>query len=825
MKKNRPSISLTQPVVQQLRFGPNSEKSNLRLKLLCVSIVAALYPVMPALAQGVEDDGAILEEVLVTATKRELNMQNVSQSIQTFSSEQIIRANFISLNDLANATPSMTVVAEQPGRSSVKFRGISTGTQEFYTPSMVAVYMDETPLTFNSQQLWPAMVDIARIESLPGPQGTLFGSASQSGTVRIITQKPDHESVSGEVFGRYFATKGGAGSWDANGWVNIPLVEDTLSIRLVAYHRKEGGWIDNVYGETWVQPDDRFQAVGNNAHVVEDDQNEYKLSGGRVSILWDMTENWQMLFTYINESGTTDGEWGEDMALGEGKITRFFDQYRDDDWWNTSLMIEGDLGFATLTSSTSYLERDMRYEWDRMNYSQWKDSYWGSYYALYNGEYTYGTLDNDQHQDRFSQELRLTSNSDSRFQWMIGGYYEDMNDNWFYGARNPDLMDTVAWEAANYYAYWANYYGYDVQYPLVATEFDYTDVLDRSVKQTAVFGEISYDITEKWSVTGGARWFEYKRTEANTFNFPEGLPPGSGYAPDGGALYSDTKDNDTVFKFSTQYQISDDKMIYGLFSQGFRLGGRNDRKSVATGLVPETFDPDYLDNYEIGFKSRWAGGKVQFNITAFKMKWKDYQLSEGGIDGVWWIRGTVNGGKVEQKGIEADLSWQATENLRLDARAYFGDPQATSTYVFLNGDVMEPGDPLPNSPKRRYNFAVDYTFSQPVFGGNLWTRFDYSYGAKTYNSLGAATNPHPLGTIPSWEVSNLQLGLSLPSQWEITLFVNNMFDNTVLNGRSDGSGDAEYWEGVRGYPDNRWANIEYRQRPRHYGLSIRKTWN
>ena len=247
MKKNRPSVTSNHTVKQQLRFGPNSAKRGLKMKILTASIVAALYPVMPALAQDANDD-LVLEEVIVTATKRELNMQTVPQSIQTFTNEQIIRANFISLTDMANATPSLTVVAEQPGRSSVKFRGISTGTQEFYTPSMVAVYMDETPLTFNSQQIWPAMVDVHHIESLPGPQGTLYGSASQAGTVRIVTQKPNHDGLSGEVFGRYYNTSGGDGSYDLQGWVNIPLVEDTLSMRLVAYQREEGGWIDNIYG-------------------------------------------------------------------------------------------------------------------------------------------------------------------------------------------------------------------------------------------------------------------------------------------------------------------------------------------------------------------------------------------------------------------------------------------------------------------------------------------------------------------------------------------------------------------------------------------------
>ncbi len=819
MKKAHTSTTSTPLEERKPRFEANGDKQSLKLKLLTASIIAALYPVVPALAQLNEDE-VTLEEVIVTATKRELNMQNVPQSIQTFTTEQIIRANFVNLNDLANATPSLTVVAEQPGRSSVKFRGISTGTQEFYTPSMVAVYMDETPLTFNSQQIWPAMVDVAQIESLPGPQGTLYGSASQAGTVRIVTQKPNHDGFSGEVFARYYDTSGGDGSYELNSWVNIPLVEDSLSMRLVAYQRDEGGWIDNIYGKTYVQPDSRFQAKGDNADVVEKNQNQYKLTGARGSVLWDISENWQTTLTLMTENGESDGEWGEDQLFGDGKITRFFDQYRNDEWWNGSLVITGELGFATLTASTSYLDRKITYEWDQMNYNQWKDAYWGPYYDLYNTEYTYGTTPNDQTQDRFAQEIRLTSTTDSRFQWMIGAYYEDVNDDWFYGTRNPDMMDTIMWEAAQYYAYWANYYGYDVPYPLPATDWQYTDVLDRTLKQTAVFGEFSFNFTDNWLATVGARWFKYKGTEVNTFNFPLGLPPDSGRAPDGGTVIRETDDDDVLYKFSTQYQFSKDKMAYFLFSQGFRLGGRNDNKSVNTGLIPQYFNPDFLDNYEIGLKSRWLGGALQFNATAFLMEWKGFQLSEGNVNGIWWLGGTVNGGTVEQKGIELDLSWQATANLRLDGRAYWADPQATSTYEFLNGDVMEPGDTLPNSPTHRYYIAVDYTFPMEVFGGNLWTRFDFSKGSSTFKNIGSAVSddPDPLAILPAWHTSNLQLGLSLPSQWEITLFINNLFDDKVVNGIDNGSSYADF------FGDERWRDVRYLSRPRHYGLTVRKTW-
>ena len=176
-------------------------KLNLWRTPLAASIASALYPATSAIAQEEEvQEAGVLEEVYVTATLRKVDMQNLSQSIQAFSTVDIERNNFQSFNDIANAIPSLSVVADMPGRNGVVFRGVSTGTQEWYTDSQVAIYMDETPLTFAAQQLWPEMVDLERVESLPGPQGTLFGSASQTGTMRMISNKPNHDGVSGQVF-------------------------------------------------------------------------------------------------------------------------------------------------------------------------------------------------------------------------------------------------------------------------------------------------------------------------------------------------------------------------------------------------------------------------------------------------------------------------------------------------------------------------------------------------------------------------------------------------------------------------------------------------
>lgn len=796
---------------------------------LAVSIASVLYPVTYANAQDEKtDDLTTLEEVIVTATLREVSIQDVPQSIQAFTTVDIERNNFQSFTDIANAIPSLGVIAEMPGRNSVVFRGVSTGAQEFYTDSQVAIYLDETPLTFNSQQLWPEMIDMERVESLPGPQGTLFGSASQTGTMRLITNKPNHNGYSGQLFASYIGTKGGDASTNINGFVNIPLIEDTVSMRLVAYHRDEGGWIDNVFGKTYVEVDPSFTSKSDNADVVENDQNTYEVTGGRIAVLWDINENWQAIVGGIYQESLNEGHWGWDPYLGENKVTRFFKDYREDDWWVASLLITGDLGFANLTSSTTYLERQINYEWDNALYEQWKDSYWGAYYDLYNSNYTYGTTFNDQPQDRFSQELRLTSQGDSKFQWMIGGFYEDIYNEWFYGADNPDFSDTTSWYYANnlryYYNYYDYYFGFGVEYPLPPTTVGYSEHLKNTTKQKAIFGEMSYAFTDKWSVTVGARWFELKRDNYVRIQFPGGIPPWNseiGYFDwvGDGIQVSESDSSDTVYKISTQYHLSEDKMIYALFSQGFRAGGLNNQRAANTGQVPFEYFPDYLDNYELGIKSDWFDGRLRINATAFLMEWQDYQQTEFGLGNTWWIFGNVNGSDVEQKGIELDATWRATGNLIIRATLFTGDSAALQDYTFNSGLVFAKGTELSNSPKKRLHFSVDYTFPYHPFGGEVWTRFDYSYGSKVWETINASINKDVNNQIPSWNISNLQVGLSLPSDWDITFVVNNLFDNEVLSALYSGSTNDSEWFG-----DPRWKGVRVTQRPRSMGFNLRKHW-
>jgi len=787
------------------------ERPSFRLKPMAIAIMAVHAP-FAVLAQDEaeepETDGRTIEEIIVTATKRAANMQDVAQSITAFSTDDLERLRVRDMKEYTDALPSVALVNSVPGRNSVVFRGVSTGSSEYRTDSMTAVYLDEQPLTTNSQQVDPWLVDIQRVEALPGPQGTLFGSSSQSGTLRVITNKPDPSGFGGQIDASAYSTSEGEPSYDVSGHLNVPLA-DRFAVRVAAFVSHEGGYVDNVFGQD-------LAGTRDNADVVEDDYNEYQVSGGRVAAAWELSDRWSVLAGLIVQNSETSGSWETDPSLGDFKIVKFFDEYRDDDWQQTSLTVTGDLGFADLSATTAFFDRDIAYEWDNHVYEQYKDAYFGVYsgYNLYNSEYTFGTIFNDQQQERFSQEVRLTSTGASRFQWMVGGFYEDVDDEWLFGAQNPDLMDTLAWEAANAYAY--NYYAnYDVEYPLAATDIGFSNHFVRAVEQRAVFGEIAYDMSERLTTTVGIRWFEYDRNEFDQFQFPLGLPPLSAVDSDG-AYRSGGVERDTALKFNAQYTVDDDRMVYFLFSQGFRLGGSNSQRAAATGLVPLNYGADKLNNFEGGLKSEWFDNRLQLNISAFYMVWQDIQINnEGGVDDKWWLRGMVNGDTARTTGVEVNWDASITDSLRFEGSIFLADPAFNSEFTLLSGEVVTDGTTMPISPEFKYYFAVEYTWWNWRDLGDMWVRYDTSHQSEVYNGLSSAIAEDPEGKQPSWTMSNFQLGLEFPNGAQVTLAVDNVWDKRTMNWLDNGSNYM-----AAHFNDPRYRNVRSYAAPRSVGLSF-----
>ena len=845
---------------------------------LAAAVVAAMNPGSVALAQDDDDEYTGIEEIIVTATKRTLNIQDVPQSITAFSTAEIERRGILDMADIAVNLPSISLSSNRAGRNELVYRGISAG-GSWRLESQVAVYLDEMPMTMSTTQLDPRMVDIERVESLPGPQGTLFGSSSQSGTLRVITNKPRFDGYSAQVMGEIKSTQGGEGSWDINGHLNIP-VSDNFAIRLVGYSHKDGGYIDNVFSTaphsacnhpegssgstgtdyncsvdvsvydigpfTHVDPQGYLNsATPDNAGLEEDDFNDYEMTGGRISALWNVNEEWSVLGTYMVQDSETTGVWFSDTAIGDYKVARFSDEWRKDDWWNVMLTVRGDLGFAELTNSFGYAERNQSYVFDNTAYEAYhtrlKGQYWAAYanysaywsyyyfgtpipqynyYDKYDTGYNGGVYRSLQEAERITNELRLTSTTDSRFQWMIGAFYENHKDGWVDNGAIPNLNSTKHWR----YTQWqscelAN--GGNELFTCPAPETNdvwYQDSYRRDITHIAVFGEADYHLTEDLKLTAGLRWFEYDRLTINDQQWPLHMPVEAIGIDGEGAFIEEGTESDTTAKLGLSWNLSENQMVYALASEGFRLGGNNNPKAVRVNFVPAIYTPDKLTNYEMGIKSEWLGNRLQVNAALFYMTWEDIQLSIGSSQsGLWWLRGTANGGGGENTGFEVDFDWRATENLRISGSGYFGDAKYTDSYFTPEGEyIMSAGTRMPDSANEKLFIAFDYTI-RDVLGGEMWLRYDAYYVGDMFSALWRAdqANPNapfdeeedeprydPLATedVDSFTKSNFQVGYERES-WALTLFVRNLTNERANTFTGSGVGYAARFWGHTGFGD------------------------
>jgi len=841
----------------------------IRMTPLAASIAAVISPGSAALAQD-RDENITIEEIKVTATKRTMDIQDVAQSITAFSTAEIERRGMLDMADIAANLPSITLSSSRAGRNELVYRGISNG-GDWRLDSQVAMYLDEMPMTMSTTQLDPRMVDIERVESLPGPQGTLFGSSSQAGTLRVVTNKPRLDAFSAEVSAEVKSTQDGEESYDISAHVNIP-VSDNFAIRLVAYDVKEGGYIDNVYSTAphslcapgapcdldfaaWGAVDQQGylnSATPDNAGLEEENFNDYEVSGARMSALWNINEDWSALVTLMHQDSLTTGVWSSDTALGDYKVARFSEEWRKDKWTTYALTVTGDLGFAQISNSFGYADRVQSYQFDNTNYEAYhtrlKGQYWSAYsnywanyyyywygtpvptynyYDKYDTGYNGGIYRSLQEAERITNELRLTSTTDSRFQWMIGAFYENNKDGWDDRGEIPNLDTTKHWRYTQWRTCDLADQGYDVACP--AAELNnvwYTDSYARDITQISAFGELNYALTDDLEATFGFRWFEYDRYVVNDQQWPPGLPVEAILLDGEGAFIEDGKADDTSFKFALSYALDDNKLVYGLYSQGFRLGGRNNPKAVRVNFVPANYEPDQLNNYELGMKTEWFDNRLQINATLFHMVWDDIQLTLGSADGgLWWLTGSDNGGGGENTGVEMDVQWQATNNLKLSGNLYVGDPEYTADYVTLEGVTeMHAGTRMPDSAKEKYTIAVDYTF-RDVIGGDLWLRWDTYYQGPMFSALWRADEANPANEyyepgnkedVDSFTKSNFQIGYDRET-WNARLMVRNVTNERANTFTGSGTGYyGDFW-GHTGFGDSN--NLA---RPRTVSLKFTK---
>ncbi len=762
-------------------------------KPLAAAVSAALSGVVlvavgVAPAQAQDSEGPILEEVIVTAQKRTENLQDVAVSVQVLGNQKLRELNLTNFADYVEFLPSVSFQSERPGVSQVYMRGISSGGDGVHSGSMpsVGVYLDEQPITTINRVLDVHIYDVARIETLAGPQGTFFGASSQAGTLRIISNKPDPTGTYSAIDIGTHAIEHGEVGYSLEGFVNVPLGE-RAALRVVGWHIDSGGYIDNVPATI------TLEGVGvtrSNAALVEDDFNDNTKTGLRALLKVDLNENWTVTPGLMYQEQDTSGVFTHDPEdLGDLQAQRFYDEFYDDQWYQASLTLEGRIGNLDLVYAGAYLDRDSESVDDYSHYAQYLDNYYaylGEYYGYEGCYHREGTtftctdpsqfITGDETFTKSSHELRLQSPQDQRWRWTVGLFQQrqehDFDLRWIVPAMdpvfNPDRL--AAWP-----------YGTVVE----GTNTVWQTRQVRVDRDKALFGELSFDVTEAVTLVGGIRFFDF---ENSLFGYTGGLNrcldandlpqyPCFDRGPNVNDVSEGTGES---IKLSANWHVTDDKMVYATYSEGFRPGGVN---RAVTATLPK-YDPDFVENYEVGWKTTWANGRLRFNGAAYWLDWKDFQFSflDFSVSPLTIIQ---NIGQARTIGAEFDTLFAATEDLTLSFSASFNDAELREPY-FRTAEERTSGAPprapvgqeMPFVPRIQFTAIGRYHLDFGQWPGYLQAAL--SYTDESWNNLETNLRTEQ----PDYALLNLAAGIS-GEHWNVDLFLDNATDKRAQVTRYD----------------------------------------
>lgn len=711
---------------------------------------------------GAQESGA-LEEVVVTAQKRSESLQDVPLSIQAIGTQRLEELSVKSFDDYVRFLPSVNFQTGAPGFASVYMRGIASGENSNHSGPLpsVGIYLDEQPITTIQGALDVHIYDIARVEALAGPQGTLYGASSQAGTIRIITNKPDPSAFDAGFSLEGNTVASGDLGYVAEGFVNLPIGE-RAAIRLVGFAKRDAGFIDNVPG-TRTYPVSGVTI--DNSDLVEEDYNDVDTFGARAALRIDLNDNWTITPAIMAQQTKAGGSFSYNPALGDLRVSRFLPESLEDRWGQLALTVEGKIANLNVVYAGAYLKRDDDTLSDYSDYSFFYDVNYGSGAYIYDNagnviEPTQGTIGKDGYK-RQSHELRFSTAGEGRTR-AVGGL--------FYQRQVHDILQ--------------NYYIRNFSDFFAVT--GYPDAIwitnqQRVDRDYAAFGEVTFDATDKLSLTAGVRYFESRNSLIGFFGYSGNFssrtgeaacftPVGVGLGINGGPcinLDKEVEEDGWTPRVNATYKIDDDKMVYLTYSEGFRPGGINRR-----GTLPP-YNADFLTNYEFGWKTTWAANTLRFNGALFFLKWDDIQFSYLGLNGLTEIR---NAGNAEVRGLEVDVSWAATDKLTITGGFALTDTELTQDYC-IDPSSCPPanapaGTELPVTPKLKANMTARYGF--PLGGMDGHVQLAAVYQGSNWADLQTADRL-PLGQLAAYTTADLAIGAS-GDRHSYEFFVQNLFD-------------------------------------------------
>jgi outer membrane receptor protein involved in Fe transport len=707
--------------------------------------VATFALAAPAFAQEAAsslDEG----EIVVTALKRDTNIQDTPIAISAVGGEAVANSGAQTIADLQSSVPSLNFVDGGPAQRRVVIRGIQ-GTGE----PLVGTYYDETPVTGSIGAGNDAggstpelrLFDVERVEVLRGPQGTLYGSGSMGGTLRVIYKKPSN-ALEGAVDVGLSSTKGGEMTYEGNAMINVPIVDDMVSFRAVGFYRDGGGYIDNT-------------------RLGIKDINSLETYGGRFLLRVKPTPDLTIDFSaYLNRLTTDTASWT--LGAGEYNSDNYVRQPVKDDLDLYSATATYDFGGVALTGVVSYLDRSLSTVSDVSGYIRTNrtpaacarlanatvacdTTTLANFYTLVDGQST-SALFPQQEQTTWTAELRLSSTGSGPINWTVGGFYSDRNTT----VQNPQVN--------------ANPVSGVVIQPLQVATIRY---IDDTLKQIAGFADVSWDITDALNLTVGARYFNYDKHIEGRTPIPSILV-GARVTP---LTVVESSESGWVFKFNGSYKITDDMLFYAEAAQGFRPGGANQVLGLDAALTP--YSSDGLWNYEIGLKNTLLDRKLFINVDAFLIDWTDMQITGRTPNGAFSY--ITNAGAARVKGLELEIDARPVQGLSIAANASYIDAKLSENQATTN--VSAPGlkdDRIPYVPKFTAGIGVQYKWALTDAVNGL-ARVDANHVGASYSDF------RPNGTytrhIDAYQLVNLRLGVE-KDEFGAFLFVSNLFDSLAI---------------------------------------------
>ena len=800
----------------------------------------------PAAAAAREPEGDV---IIVTATKREENLQDVPISVQAIGTKRLDQLNISNFEEYTKQLPSVSFQTIAPSATVVYMRGVATGGDGNHTGSLPSVgsYLDEQPITTIGGTLDVHIYDIARIESLAGPQGTLYGASSEAGTIRIITNKPELGITEGRVDAELNTVAHGGVGGSLEGMINLP-VTDRIAFRGSAFYQRDAGYIDNVFGERTycgdviLDPDDNpIGCVHNGFHVensefVKKNFNTVKTYGGRAALKIDLDDNWTITPTIMHQEQKTKGVFFMDEALGDLETQRFREEPSKDKFTQYALTVEGKIGNFDITYAGAFMNRPNHATSDYTDYADAYDAYYESLGGIANYQYY---LDNagdpivpiqfitgGNHFKKMSHELRVASPDDKPFRVIGGAFYQHQANDILQEYHVDNLADSLSVNGR--------------------PGLIWLTKQERVDRDYALFGEASYDITPTITLTGGGRYYKFRNTvfgfagfgrdplfiqDANGDPIDPSIVPNAVYSTKTGVAQCFTTSGDTLresqingtdttlildgaladtpcinvgrfengevkpkeskdhgwtYRFNGTWKPQDDLMFYATWSKGFRPGGINRQP----GLAP--YDPDFLINYELGWKTTF--GPFRWNGAIYHQLWKKFQFSFLGENSLTVVQ---NGRDAKINGIESDIAYNSG-GLSLSAAAAYTDAKTKDNVCGVAGNPVAdchlllddggtPNDPsddvfdeitapkgarLPITPKFKFSATARYTWD--LGPGRAHGQIGLVHQGSAPSALRTADD-ELTGKLHAYTIVDIFGGYDWNNH-SVELFVTNLFD-------------------------------------------------